>query len=295
MRSWKTRYRAFHIWQLRPYNVGPLPEEWHDCCTCHTHFLGRYCPNCGQSAKIGRYSFKSAILHFLDVWGMGNRGMFHTLHDLILRPGYMIRDYLSGMQNAYFPPFKLFFVLTTISLLVSSGLNLQMKNFYAQEKEESFELVEALKKGVSESGKLSENNILTQSIEWFITFQDHYPNLFSLSVLTFLSLLLYWLFRRCPAIPDLRYSEFYVALIWTNNMYSLYVIALGFLALGEIGNNLEFILLPIMLIPLKQLTGYSWTRIIFYSLITLVICFTLLIIMIIVFAFILAKTEHLLD
>jgi hypothetical protein len=54
---------------------------------------------CVQSARIGRYSFKNALLLFLDVWGMGNRGMFRTLRDLILRHGYLIRDYILAALN----------------------------------------------------------------------------------------------------------------------------------------------------------------------------------------------------
>lgn len=87
------------------------------------------CPRCGQSAKIGRYSFKKAFLLFLDVWGLGNRGMFRTLRDLLLRPGFLIRDYISGMQMAYFPPFKLLFLLTALYLVVDSGVNLKDRNF----------------------------------------------------------------------------------------------------------------------------------------------------------------------
>ena len=37
----------------------------------------------------------------------------------------MIRDYLRGMQMAYFPPFKMFFLLLALSLLVNSGMNIQ--------------------------------------------------------------------------------------------------------------------------------------------------------------------------
>ena len=73
----------------------------------------------------GRYSFKKALLLFLDFWGVGNRGMFRSILDLILLPGYMIRDYLRGMQIAYFPPFKMFFLLIALSLVVDSGLNIQ--------------------------------------------------------------------------------------------------------------------------------------------------------------------------
>ena len=107
----KQKYRRFREWQKRPYQVKPLSAEEHDCATCGTHYQGNYCPRCGQSSSIGRYSFKNALLLFLDVWGLGNRGMFRSLRDLLLRPGYMIRDYLQGMQMAYFPPFKMFFLL----------------------------------------------------------------------------------------------------------------------------------------------------------------------------------------
>ena len=107
-----------------------MSGEQHTCSTCGTVFVGNYCPRCGQSAKIGRYSFRKAFLLFIDVWGLGNRGMFHTLRDLLLRPGYMIRDYLSGMQMAYFPPFKMFFLLSTLSILVSSGLNIKGENSF---------------------------------------------------------------------------------------------------------------------------------------------------------------------
>ena len=130
MSSIVEKWREFREWQRRPHQVAPMSEEHHRCHTCGQEFQGNYCPRCGQSARIGRYSFKKAFLLFLDVWGLGNRGMFRTLRDLILRPGYMIRDYLSGMQMAYFPPFKLFFLLTTLSLLVESGMNLKGIDYF---------------------------------------------------------------------------------------------------------------------------------------------------------------------
>ena len=131
MTDWKTlkeKYAKFRQWQQTPHTVAPMPDVEHDCFTCGTHFTGNYCPRCGQSARIGRFSFKSALLLYVDVWGLGNRGMFRNIRDLILRPGYMIRDYLSGMQMAYFPPFKMFFLLATLSFLIGSGLNIKFEN-----------------------------------------------------------------------------------------------------------------------------------------------------------------------
>ena len=109
MNSIHHKYRRFKEWEQQPHQVAPLSEEHHKCATCGTHYEGNYCPRCGQSSRIGRYSFKNAILLYLDVWGLGNRGMFRSIRDLLLRPGYMIRDYLRGMQMAYFPPFPTIF------------------------------------------------------------------------------------------------------------------------------------------------------------------------------------------
>ena len=128
MKNLHNRYKRYREWKLEPHQVAPLSEEQHECATCGTHYGGNYCPRCGQSAKIGRYSFKNALLLFLDVWALGNRGMFRSIRDLILRPGYMIRDYLRGMQMAYFPPFKMFFLLLALWLVVDSGLNIQLVN-----------------------------------------------------------------------------------------------------------------------------------------------------------------------
>jgi len=126
------KWKAFCEWQRRPPQLIKKSDELHHCYTCGEEYHGSYCPQCGQSARIGRYSFKNALLLFLDVWGMGNRGMFRTLRDLILRPGYLIRDYISGMQMAYFPPFKLLFLLTALLLIVDSGVNLKGKNYLAK-------------------------------------------------------------------------------------------------------------------------------------------------------------------
>lgn len=74
--------------------------------------------------------------------------MFRTIRDLLLRPGYMIRDYLRGMQMAYFPPFKMFFLITALSLVIDSGLNIRGMNRLEHREEETEELF-----GVESSSK----------------------------------------------------------------------------------------------------------------------------------------------
>ena len=280
MATIKERWRAFRQWQQMPYQVAPLSNEQHTCPTCGTQYEGNYCPRCGQSARVGRYSFKNMFKLFLDVWGLGNRSMFRSLRDLILRPGYMIRDYLKGMQMAYFPPFKMFFLLTTFSIIVSSGLNLKGENKLAKENVETEVTIsedatddssvesEASQDVNDDSQKMKDLDNkarakLKKYTDFIVDFQEKFPNIFSLFWLALLSGFLYIFFRRCPAIPDLRYSEFMVALVYTSNMYTMYCMALDFLCIDY---GLSLVSLALTLLPLKQLSGFKWWRIICYIL-----------------------------
>ena len=282
MKDLHHRYQRFSEWKQQPHQVAPLSEVHHECATCGTHYEGNYCPRCGQSSKIGRYSFKNALLLYLDVWGLGNRGMFRTIRDLILRPGYMIRDYFRGMQMAYFPPFKLFFLLLALSVLVDSGLNIQGINREKQNEKESEELVTSFSKDVlhieprekkpkvkseiktdkpltKEDRKkmaVEESERLTTSFdEWL----EQHGSVVVLAGLLVFSFPLYLLFRHSPAIPDLRFSECFVSMVYITDMFLLYNIIpslLCFSVKAEIIYNTLTLLLPI--IPIKQMSGYSY-------------------------------------
>lgn len=288
--------------------MAPLSEEQHECATCGTHYEGNYCPRCGQSAKIGRYSFKKAILLFLDVWGLGNRGMFRSIRDLILRPGYMIRDYLRGMQMAYFPPFKMFFLLLALWLVVDSGLNIQFVNREKQNKKETEQIFSRFKpkESLTEDEKVDEKKtgILFTKEEKEKMFNQEYErrsgevgdwieqhsSLLVLAGLLLFSLPLYLLFRRSPAIPDLRLSECFVAMVYITDMILIYGIIpslLCFSVKAEIYYDLLSLLLAI--IPIKQLSGYSYFSTIWRLLAAFIpfaiMCMILLIAGIIIIAF----------
>ena len=282
MKDLHHRYQRFSEWKQQPHQVAPLSEVHHECATCGTHYEGNYCPRCGQSSKIGRYSFKNALLLYLDVWGLGNRGMFRTIRDLILRPGYMIRDYFRGMQMAYFPPFKLFFLLLALSVLVDSGMNIQGINREKQNEKEGKELVNQFSKDVLHSEPrekkpevkpelksdkpltkedrkmmaVEESERLTTSfVEWL----EQHGSVVVLAGLLVFSFPLYLLFRHSPAIPDLRFSECFVSMVYITDMFLIYNIIpslLCFSVKAEIIYNMLTLLLPI--IPIKQMSGYSY-------------------------------------
>ena len=266
----KEKYRQFSTWQKQPYQVKPLSAKEHVCTTCETHFQGNYCPRCGQSSKLGRYSFKNAFLLFLDVWGLGNRGMFRTLRDLIVRPGYMAYDYLKGMMMAYFPPFKLFFLLIALSLLVESGFNIRRVNRL----EESMELYDKME--LENNGLENDqqgNEIEKQATAAFLekakkanVWINKHLSIVLLIVVLLLCGPLYLFFRHCPNIPDMRFSEFFVSMIYFTDMWYLYSIVASFFCMNY---YFESVFPLLTIIPLKQLSGYSYWQTIWRAILAL--------------------------
>ncbi len=134
-----TWYRRFRAWEIRldrrlqrhneiPQNIDETPRE---CSNCGYSFTGRICPQCGQAGTWKRYSWRQMILNVLDIWGLGNRPMFRTLRELFTRPGYMVRDYLGGHRQFYFPPFKLLAVSIVLVVFVSWLTGVKYESIFA--------------------------------------------------------------------------------------------------------------------------------------------------------------------
>lgn len=287
--TWREKYLRFKEWQQKPHEVKEMSQEEHVCPTCGTQFQGNYCPRCGQSSKIGRYSFVKAFLLFLDVWGLGNRGMFRTLRDLILRPGYMIRDYLQGMQMAYFPPFKMFFLLITLGLLVDTGMNIKMENRIEKAQKEMFGSIEsALNKADSPEAKVFTKDTIDSSneaYEWTIK----HISLVTIVLLLLFSLPLYLFFRNCPAYPGLKYSEFFVAMVYITNMITVYSIFVSFFGLSQ---WLDLAIYILTFIPLKQFSGYSYWRIFLNCIVAFVLLFGAIFVVSMMISFAIAFFNH---
>lgn len=212
--------------------------------------------------------------------------MFRSIRDLMLRPGYMIRDYLSGMQMAYFPPFKMFFLLCTLSILVDTGLNIQginraekYENEYAEILESWFTpldyVIETHKAQKKDSrGKVEEkpteetkeqneakaetkkkaNSLVDVAFEW----GEKHGAVTELIFLMLFSVPLWLLFRHGPATPDLRFSECFVAMVYIINMLLIFNILPSLLCFSprtEVNYNLLSLLMA--LFAIKQLTGYG--------------------------------------
>lgn len=289
----KEKYRQFKAWQVRPREVAPMSQDEHECLNCHDHYTGSFCPRCGQPATTTRFSWKVAVASFIDAYGLGERGMFRTMGNLLLRPGYLILDYLRGMRASYFAPFKMYFLLFAVSLLVTHGLNIKGENFSfsddfesavqevkEEEQAEARQVVEVDLSGIGEKENPESNRIkeiLYGVFDKAALFAKNYPAMNILLLLVMMSGILFFFFRRSPNIPDLRYSEFFVTLLYTTNMYTIYSIVFDFFCLGKLSSYAFFL----TLIPLKQFSGYSWWRTILKFTVAFVTIFVLFILFIV--------------
>lgn len=98
--SFKVRKRAFHIWQLLGYN--PWKSEW---------TIADDVPE-GNVKGFYRGAFDS--IPFL------NDDAKRTFVHLLLRPGYMIRDYIKGKHELYLAPLTSLIIFYAFFSLVSS-------------------------------------------------------------------------------------------------------------------------------------------------------------------------------
>lgn len=88
------------------------------CLNCGYSYSGNYCSQCGQSAHEGKidaqyflHDIPHSIFHI-------DKGFFHTLFALFIRPGKMIKDFLEGRRVKYFRPFAYVILMSTISTLL---------------------------------------------------------------------------------------------------------------------------------------------------------------------------------
>ena len=114
----KKKWQSFTEWQHEPVTYKAKSAATVKCLNCGDTFTGNYCPTCGQSAAVGPITPHKVMRGAMDVWGLGGILLLRNLGHLMLRPGYLIADYLHGRRQMYFPPFKTLFLLAALNLLL---------------------------------------------------------------------------------------------------------------------------------------------------------------------------------
>ncbi len=95
----------------------PLRKET-DCLNCGTTVQGRYCHNCGQENIVPHESFWHMAKHFFyDITHFDSK-FFDTLKLLLLKPGFLSKEYVKGRRAGYLHPVKMYVFTSAIFFLI---------------------------------------------------------------------------------------------------------------------------------------------------------------------------------
>lgn len=97
-----------------------LPQE-NICLNCGAAVTGRYCSECGQENREPRESFGELLYHFFSDFTHFDSKFFTTIKDLVIRPGFLTKEYLSGKRMRYLHPIRMYIFISFL-FFISLGL-----------------------------------------------------------------------------------------------------------------------------------------------------------------------------
>ena len=123
-----------------------------NCLNCGTTVIGKYCHVCGQENIEPKESVWHLISHFFSDITHFDGKFFTSLKDLVLRPGFLSKEYMKGRRVTYLNPVRMYMFTSFIFFLVfftffkvdESVVNVAYKNTNI-DKLDSAQLLEASK------------------------------------------------------------------------------------------------------------------------------------------------------
>ncbi len=221
----RSRWQAFRAWQENPI-VYRTDETEHVCNNCGHTFKGTYCPVCSQPARHGRIGWLTLWEGIGQLWAIESRSGIYTLWQLLWRPGYLVRDYISGKRQVSYPPVKLLFILAAIIAVVQFFFPVPVK--------------EPVVSGF-------------RYLDFVSTWLQNHENINALLSGCIFILPTWWLFRNAPryskhTIPEGFFLQVYVAIL-------SFLFASVFAESTSIAVTLSYVY---MYMTYKQLFGYGY-------------------------------------
>lgn len=239
----REKYRRFRTWQKASRTYSVKDTSTHRCNNCDHEFTGNYCPVCGQKATWGRITWASVRENVMLLWGMESHSMPYTLYQLMLRPGYLIGEYISGRRQVSYPPVKMLFVVAVVYAIIKQLLGIEIEPLTAKEEKIKFIVI---------------------VINWL----KANPGWGMMTLTIFLIIPTWFFFRFAPRYPRHSLPESFFIQIF---MSSLMLICL---LLSEISEVLMLLIPFYYYITYRQLFGYRFWGTTWRLLLALIVWFT---------------------
>jgi hypothetical protein len=103
--------------------VGPrLPEMPLTCQNCGSVVTGKYCAACGQAGHVHVMTIADVTHDVVHSALHLDSRVWRTLRSLVLRPGELTNEFITGRRERYLPPFRLYLVISIAFFAISSLL-----------------------------------------------------------------------------------------------------------------------------------------------------------------------------
>jgi len=90
-----------------------------NCKNCDAVVDGKFCSSCGQSAHIHRVTIGHLVHEFFHVMTHADKGIIFLVKQLLVRPGFVVKEYLEGKRKKYFNPVSFLLITTAIGALIA--------------------------------------------------------------------------------------------------------------------------------------------------------------------------------
>ena len=260
------------------------------CLNCGTEFEGNFCPECGQSADTGRFTWRFIIENLQSAVLGKDGGIWFTIKNLLTRPGAMIVEILNGKRKSYFSPFPMLFLALTVYILLfsitgSHGDIQQMeKEYYEMAKEDETEPTAdttVLDIGANEKTiSLSKSKIYKIFGMGFKFYNNHYTAIIMLTLPFFLFATRVWYGKNNRQ----RYfrAEYIVAITYSMVLVVLYqcLVSLAYLFSSNVSDSMSGWIPIVMTVAFtacfRKMLGFSIAKTAWRSLLAVVLYYMIL-------------------
>lgn len=95
---------------------GPPPDQ--RCLNCGAGLTGKFCAACGQRDDRHVHSLSHFLAEAFEGLSHADSRLWRTLWPLLVRPGFLTREFFAGRRQRYLPPFRLYLVVSLLFFLV---------------------------------------------------------------------------------------------------------------------------------------------------------------------------------
>ena len=97
--------------------TGPGPATF--CRNCGASIDGKFCPQCGQETDLRLPTLREFLREAAGRYVALDGRLWRTVQPLVVRPGFLTREYLAGRRRRFIRPARLYLFSTLIFFAVS--------------------------------------------------------------------------------------------------------------------------------------------------------------------------------